>query len=229
MKKIVLFSLALVAIFTSCQGTEGMKSSGDPQVDSVSMAFGELMAYQLKQVKGFEINKSAFDAGFTKSFNAEEVTEADMQAASSYIQNYMMNVVPAKVSSSMTEYVDTKLATNKDLTKTESGIYYQIENAGDLKKMPTAESTVKVNYRGTTIDGKEFDSSYSRNEPLEIPLSGVIKGWTEGMQLIGEGGKIKLYIPSELAYGSNPQSPLANQLLIFEVELLEIMNTPEAK
>ena len=228
MKKIILLSIALLTVFTSCQSTGSVKTSGDPKIDSVSMAFGEIMAYQLKQVKGVEINKSAFDAGFNKMFNSKDVAEADIQEASTYIQDYMMNVLPAKLESSMTEYVETELVSNKDLTKTDSGIYYQIENAGDLNKMPTATDVVKVNYRGTTIDGKEFDSSYSRNEPLEIALDGVIKGWTEGMQLIGEGGKIKLYIPAEMAYGSNGQHPLASQLLIFEVELLEVKK-PETK
>ena len=75
-----------------------------------------------------------------------------------------------------------------------------------------------MNYRGTTVEGNEFDSSYARGEPATFPLNGVIKGWTEGLQLVKEGGKIKLFIPPELAYGK--RGPLANRALIFDVELL---------
>ncbi|MEG0499814.1 MAG: FKBP-type peptidyl-prolyl cis-trans isomerase [Rikenellaceae bacterium] len=77
-----------------------------------------------------------------------------------------------------------------------------------------------ANYKGTLTDGTEFDSSYKRGEPAQFPLNQVIKGWTEGLQLIGKGGKIKLTIPSALAYGS--QGQLANEVLIFEVELLDV-------
>lgn len=106
---------------------------------------------------------------------------------------------------------------------TESGLQYEELNAGSGKQ-PTEEDTVKVHYRGTLIDGTEFDSSYARNEPVAFPLKGVIPGWTEGLQLMKEGGKARLVIPSELAYGpggmGNAIGP--NETLVFEVELLEV-------
>ena len=84
-----------------------------------------------------------------------------------------------------------------------------------------AEDTVTVNYRGTTLDGVEFDSSYKRNQPATFPLKGVIKGWTEGLQLMKPGAKYEFYIPSELAYGKNGNRSIEpNSTLIFEVELL---------
>jgi len=83
---------------------------------------------------------------------------------------------------------------------------------------------VKVHYRGTTLDGKEFDSSYKRGQPISFPLNGVIKGWTEGVQLMPVGSKFKFYIPSDLAYGANGAGATIapNSTLIFEVELLAI-------
>jgi FKBP-type peptidyl-prolyl cis-trans isomerase FklB len=89
---------------------------------------------------------------------------------------------------------------------------------------PTAESTVKVHYEGTLIDGTVFDSSYERGEPIEFPLNGVIKGWTEGLQLMSVGAKYKLYIPYELGYGERGagQNIPPYSTLIFTVELLEI-------
>lgn len=100
-----------------------------------------------------------------------------------------------------------------------SGLQYKIIEEGSGAS-PTATDKVTVNYRGTLIDGKEFDSSYKRNKPATFKLNGVIKGWTEGLQLIKEGGKMELYIPPELAYGE--RGALANQALIFEVELLSV-------
>lgn len=107
--------------------------------------------------------------------------------------------------------------------KTESGLAYKIIEAGSSKKAKPTD-TVKVHYKGTLRDGTEFDSSYKRNKPIEFPLNRVIKGWTEGMQLIGEGGKIKLVIPSELAYGDQgaPPSIPGGATLTFEVELIEV-------
>ena len=90
---------------------------------------------------------------------------------------------------------------------------------------PTASDTVKVHYRGTLADGKEFDSSYKRGEPIEFPLNRVIPGWTEGVQLAKEGGKIQLFIPSNLAYGTSgtPGGPIGpNETLIFEIELIQV-------
>ena len=103
---------------------------------------------------------------------------------------------------------------------TASGLQYKVIKEGQGES-PTAEDTVTVNYRGTTLDGVEFDSSYKRNQPATFPLKGVIKGWTEGLQLMKPGAKYEFYIPSELAYGKNGNRSIEpNSTLIFEVELL---------
>jgi FKBP-type peptidyl-prolyl cis-trans isomerase FklB len=105
-----------------------------------------------------------------------------------------------------------------------SGLQYKIITAGTGPK-PTAEDTVVCHYRGTLVDNTEFDSSYKRKEPLKIPVGGVIKGWTEAIQLMPVGSKWQLFIPSDLAYGERgaPGSPIGpNSTLIFEVELISI-------
>ena len=106
---------------------------------------------------------------------------------------------------------------------TESGLQYKIIREGDGPK-PSAQDTVEVNYEGTNLDGKVFDSSYERGQSVTFPLNGVIPGWTEGMQLIGEGGEIMLYIPGELAYGERGASSdiRPNEALTFKVELLSV-------
>ena len=107
---------------------------------------------------------------------------------------------------------------------TESGLQYEVITMGEGEK-PTAESTVKVHYHGTLIDGTVFDSSVERGEPIEFPLNGVIKGWTEGLQLMPIGSKFRLFIPYQLAYGEQGAGELIGpcEALIFEVELLDIV------
>ncbi len=117
---------------------------------------------------------------------------------------------------------------NLKTQKTASGIYYVIDRAGNGKHA-TAADKVKVHYKGYKLNGETFDSSYDRGEPIEFPLSGVIKGWTEGIPLFEEGGKGTLLIPSHLAYGQNgpPGSKIGpNEVLLFDVELLKINPEP---
>jgi len=116
-----------------------------------------------------------------------------------------------------------KAATEPGAIKTESGLIYMDIKPG-TGASPKASDSVKVNYRGTLIDGTEFDSSYKRNQPAQFPLSGVIRCWTEGVQKMRLGGKARLVCPSEIAYGDNGHPPTipGGATLIFEIELLEI-------
>jgi len=123
------------------------------------------------------------------------------------------------------------LAKNKSksgVKSTASGLQYEVEKEGSGPK-PKATDTVKVNYLGTKIDGTKFDSTYDRGQPATFPLNGVIKGWSEGLQLMPVGSKYKLYVPAELAYGENAPGPIGpNATLIFEVELLGIEDASKA-
>lgn len=113
---------------------------------------------------------------------------------------------------------------NLKAQKTASGLYYVVDKKGNGKHA-TASNQVKVHYNGTLLNGTKFDSSYDRGEPITFPLSGVIKGWTEGIPLLEEGGKGKLIIPSALGYGASGAGGVikANEVLVFDVELLEII------
>ncbi|MGB1263435.1 MAG: FKBP-type peptidyl-prolyl cis-trans isomerase [Cognaticolwellia sp.] len=129
----------------------------------------------------------------------------------------------AKVNS---EKAATFLQTNKNndgVVETASGLQYQVLNAGTGDTHPTAVSTVKVHYHGTLLDGTVFDSSVERDEPISFGLNQVIKGWTEGLQLMVVGEKTRLFIPATLGYGNNAAGKIPpGSLLIFDVELLAI-------
>jgi FKBP-type peptidyl-prolyl cis-trans isomerase FklB len=115
-------------------------------------------------------------------------------------------------------------AKREDVTVTESGLQFEVLTAGEGEK-PTAASTVRTHYHGTLIDGTVFDSSYERGQPAEFPVGGVIKGWTEALQMMPVGAKWRLYVPHDLAYGEQGAGAAIGPYttLIFDVELLDIL------
>jgi FKBP-type peptidyl-prolyl cis-trans isomerase FklB len=117
------------------------------------------------------------------------------------------------------------------VNSTESGLQYRIEVPGNNEIMATAQDTVEVHYTGMLLDGTVFDSSVERGETAKFPLRAVIKGWTEGMQLVGEGGKIRLWIPYELGYGQRAMGPNlpAYSTLVFDVELIKVFKAAQVE
>jgi FKBP-type peptidyl-prolyl cis-trans isomerase len=114
----------------------------------------------------------------------------------------------------------------EDVVTLPSGLQYKVLKQGDGRK-PTLEDTVVCQYRGTLLDGTEFDSSYKRNQPATVPVKGVIKGWSEALQGMPVGSKWQLFIPPQLAYGERIVGGIApNATLIFEIELLSIQDKP---
>lgn len=136
----------------------------------------------------------------------------------------------ALTTASLPTYAETKMpetpadvkAAPADAAKTASGLASKVLQAGKGEKKPAATDTVTVHYSGWTTDGKLFDSSVQRGEPTSFPLNGVIKGWTEGLQLMVEGEKRRFWIPADLAYGENPGGGRPGGLLVFDVELISI-------
>ncbi len=192
-----------------------------------SYGIGMQMGQQL--VEAFDgVDLDAAQQGIADAFNkvAPQVDEATVRSAFTEIQK-RIEEAEAKNAGVYAKEGEDYLAENAkrdEITVTESGLQYEVITQGD-GEIPTATSTVRTHYRGTLINGEEFDSSYSRNEPTEFPVNGVIKGWTEALQLMPVGSKWKLHIPYEIAYGAQGAGGAIGpyQALVFEIELLDIV------
>jgi FKBP-type peptidyl-prolyl cis-trans isomerase len=135
--------------------------------------------------------------------------------------------INAQVETTMPETPADVKAPPTDAAKTASGLASKVLTPGTGETKPAAADTVTVHYSGWTTDGKLFDSSVQRGQPTSFPLNGVIKGWTEGLQLMVEGEKRRFWIPADLAYGENPGGGRPGGLLVFDVELLKIKSAPK--
>ena len=185
-----------------------------------------------------DIDSAALIQGMKDSLAGSKtlMTEDEARAALTKLQGEMQAKQQAKAkeqeANNKKEGADFLAAnkTKEGVVTLPSGLQYKVITQGSGPK-PTASDTVTCNYRGTLINGTEFDSSYKRNEPASFPVSGVIKGWTEALQLMSVGSKWQLFIPADMAYGARgtPGGPIGpDSTLIFEVELLSIKDKTPA-
>lgn len=194
---------------------------------TIGMDIGGSLAEQ-----GIDLDLDLLVEALRASYAGEEtrLTEAEALAErDAFMQRRQQEMESQRVeeASANLEAGQAFLAGNRDqdgVTETESGLQYRVLTEGEGSS-PAAEDRVTVHYRGTLIDGTEFDSSYARGEPATFALNQVIPGWTEGVQLMSEGAKYEFYIPAELAYGEQGRpGPIGpNSTLIFEVELIEVL------
>lgn len=238
MKKLsVLAATAIVALgvsATSCDShpTANLKTAIDSASYAIGVSTGAGYKENLKTLPGGEANVDALIAGFVQAIKGDS-TKMTPQVAQAYLQTYFVEA-SAKEAQKLKEEGEKFLAENKTkegVITTESGLQYKVEKEGTGAK-PTANDKVKVHYTGTLLDGTKFDSSVDRGEPAEFGVGQVIKGWTEGLQIMPVGSKYIFWIPSELAYGERGagQDIKPNSVLKFEVELLDIVpETPAAK
>ena len=175
------------------------------------------------------LDANAVAQGVIDALNGDEyaVDVEDLRAAFGVINERMQAAQAEKAKAASAEgqkFLDEN-AKRDGVVVTESGLQYEILTEGEGEK-PTAASTVKTHYHGTLIDGTVFDSSYDRGQPAEFPVGGVIKGWTEALQMMTVGSKWRLAIPYELAYGEQGAGGAIGpyQTLVFDVELLEIVS-----
>ena len=217
-------------LIIGCESSDNQQAPKlETAIDSVSYSIGVDIGKNMK-TQELDINDKAMFAGWSAAFNGDtlQLTEEDMLATLNNFRKVMQEKVQQRAKAQAEENLakgNTFLAENakkEGVVTLESGLQYKVieEGSGEI---PTEKSKVTVHYRGTLINGEEFDSSYKRGQPYTTPVTNVIKGWTEALQLMPVGSKWELYVPSNLAYGNSPRGPGGpNSALVFEVELIGI-------
>lgn len=218
--------------FAGCGKKSGQTptASSDVAIKSddqkVSYGIGQNIGNSLQRDKTVTVDQAALIAGITDGLTKAKsrVPEAEIEAAFNAVRQKM---VAAQAAEGEKQLAAGRAYLEKNKTKpgvkvTASGLQYEVLKSGSGPK-PTPTNTVKVHYHGTLIDGTVFDSSVQRGEPIEFPVTQVIQGWVEALQLMSVGDKWRLTIPSEIAYGARGKGDIPpNAVLIFEVELLGI-------
>ena len=228
MKYVLTIIISFGLLFGSCYADEKLelKDQRDKESYSLGYQFGQNLKNQ-----GVDINLDVYNSGLKDALGGKEpsMSQEEIRAAIAEMQKRLM----AARQKGFKEKAEKNLAESKAFLEENkkkegvkslpSGLQYKVlvEGSG---KTPKATDTVTVHYRGTLINGTEFDSSYKKGQPATFQVNGVIRGWAEALQLMKEGSKWQLFIPPELAYGERGQPPLIppNNTLIFEVELLTI-------
>lgn len=234
----VLGAVVLSSVVFSC-GKQGVSNKPlTTEIDSVSYAIGVDVANSVG-TNFDDIDNELFIQGYMNTLDSSNV-KLDKATAQKVVQGYFQKnqaKIQAKqqaaaAKAAEAQFAEGKAASEKFLEEnkakegvkvTDSGLQYIVLKEGTGEK-PTAASTVKVHYHGTLIDGTVFDSSVDRGTPAEFGVGQVIKGWTEGLQLMSVGSKYKFFIPQELGYGATPRGGAIKPFdaLVFEVELLEV-------
>ncbi|SEG72841.1 FKBP-type peptidyl-prolyl cis-trans isomerase [Vibrio hangzhouensis] len=207
------------------------KTEDDKAAYAIGVSFANYLSTSIEKPAefGIELKKELVLKGIEQAFAGQaELTEEEIRAAleglDKRVAESMQKQATEKAAAALKAGDEFRAEFEKQdgVTKTESGLLYLVETEG-TGQQPKETDTVEVHYKGTLIDGTQFDSSYDRGQPAAFPLNRVIPGWTEGVQLMKVGSKYKFVIPPELAYGEQdtPTIP-ANSTLVFEVELLKI-------
>lgn len=237
MKKLLLSTVLLSGLLVACGGD---KAPAEPKLDSeiakVSYGIGANIGSRFGDDLPLDVD--AFSAGVRDALEGNELkmSEEDIMAT---LQSYQQKQLAARQAEAeeegeanlkAAEAFFAENAKKEGVQTTESGLQYLVVEAGD-GDMPSADDTVEVHYKGTLLDGTEFDSSYKRGETVSFPVSGVIPGWTEALQLMSEGAKWKLFIPSDLAYGAGGAGQMIgpNAALVFEVELIDVADQDDSE
>lgn len=239
MKKTLIATAVASLMLAGCSDSAEEKQktvSLDSEDKKIGYSMGMTFANRMKNDLP-EIEVDAFVQGIVDGLedNESQMTEEEIQETLQAFQQKMMEEQQqaqqeqqgqqsgqAKENLEQAEEFLAENAERDEVTVTESGLQYEVLEEGDGAS-PDATDTVTVHYTGTLIDGTTFDSSRERGEPVSFPLQNVIAGWTEGLQLMKEGGRFKLYLPPEMAYGPGGQGSIGpNEALIFDVELISV-------
>ena len=223
MKNVIIISSLLAVV--ACKTEAPKEANLENELDSVSYSLGVNIGENIKN-QFEDISLDNFKAGMKEVLDNEKDPKISGEQATAIIQGYFTKK-QGQESESMIEEGKKFLQSNaskEGITVLESGLQYEVLAEGDGINMPKLEDNVTTHYHGTLMDGTVFDSSVDRGEPASFPVNGVIKGWTEALQLMSVGSKWKLYVPYDLAYGERGAGPQIGpySTLVFEVELISI-------
>lgn len=227
--KHIVWTFVLVAALLAAPVVLAQESAPAPfasDQERISYCLGAQIGMQLKK-SAYALDTAALMQGLQDAAAGNELraNPQEIQQAAMDFQMKTREAAEAKgkaLEEQAAEFLKTN-ATAEGVKVTDSGLQYKVITEG-TGATPAATDRVRVHYRGTLVNGEEFDSSYGRGEPAEFAVNGVIPGWTEALQLMKEGAKYQLVIPSELAYGARGTASIPpNATLIFEVELLEVL------
>jgi FKBP-type peptidyl-prolyl cis-trans isomerase len=215
MKNLFIVAIAATVALASCQTSKNPKSF--TTLDSLSYAAGVQVGTNLK-MQDSTLNGDILAASLAASFKGKNTMT--LEEANQFIQEWFTIRKPALDAAANQEWFDKLKAENPNIQTTPSGLMYEIINQGDAAAKPSSVDQVMVNYALSLKDGKLIQE----NDSISFALNRVIPGWTEGMQLIGKGGEIVLWVPAELGYGAQASGPIpANSALKFEVKLLDVI------
>lgn len=232
MKKTLVFLSLIVSalVLTACNSNDPKKIDLKSEDDKTFYAMGYMLGGNLQRLSLSDAEIASLYKGIAMAAKNEK-SEVDMAKYQNRIQEVFkarMDKVAAKEKEAGQGFLD-KFVKDEGATKTESGLAYKVIKEG-TGATPGAEDVVEVHYHGTLTDGTVFDSSVERGKTISFPLNRVIKGWTEGLQTMKEGGKTKFVIPADLAYGeagAPPKIP-GGATLVFEVELFKVTKAADA-
>lgn len=221
----IIFFAAIVATITTSCNEQGGSVKLKNEIDSVSYYLGIYSGANFKQLEISNFNYDVYLKALKEAVNSKE-GKVDLTKAGMYLNTYFSKAQEKSSEKYLKEGKEflEKNKTRKGVITTASGLQYEVIKEGSGAK-PKLTDKVTVHYKGTLIDGTVFESSYDNNKPAAFPLQGVIPGWTEALQLMMPGSKYKIYLPTDLAYGSRvrPGGKIKpNMALIFEIELLSI-------
>lgn len=221
MKKLILAAALSAIPFMAASAQEIALESDE---DKLSYSLGMLVGERVLKNYGDALNYEAIMAAMKAQHSGAD-TQLSIEEAQQFLGEFetkRREEAAAEAVAAGQKFLDDNAA-REEVTVTESGLQWEVVEAGDGAK-PSIDDTVSVHYVGTLTNGTEFDSSIARGQPAEFPLKGVIPGWTEGLQLMNVGSKFRFVIPSDLAYGERGagENIGPNETLVFSVELLEI-------
>jgi len=228
LKNLFIGGVALSLFYSSNSSKNSMETEGfnlNNEIDSVSYSLGVNIANNIKSQGFDDINPAAMAKAIEDVYTEGSEPMITAEEAGNFLNNYFQTLQAKKQEAATKEGAEflAQNAARPEVTTTESGLQYEVLTQGDGPK-PAATDEVTVHYHGTLPNGEVFDSSVDRGQPATFGLNQVIKGWTEGVQLMNVGSKYRFVIPSDLAYGPRGAGGKIgpNATLVFEVELLSI-------